>query len=1623
MFNQIAFLDIEVGTTSNKIDRLGYLSEQSNIDETSVSKIKEICLLENIHFICGHNFVDHDQCFLEKTSFNQVFEQIKIIDTLYLSMLLFPNKSTHKLNKPYKDNLIDIGNYPLIDAEQTKILFEKLNQDFDTLEENQQKLFCYLLKNNKYFSGFFSYKNIAEKAVDVYQEIKHLIKIDKAQYLDIEMHYPVELAFIIAYLSFGSKGSISPVILNKNPNIVRLLRQLAFNEKAVNIRQFSKAEFGIGEFREFDKNTANGTGDLFADKLDNGKISQEDIIKNAIGSESLLAILPTGGGKTLTFQIPALIKAKAYKGLSVVISPLQALMKDQVDSFKRNNNNFKVVAISGYLTPLERKNALVEVENGVVDILYLAPESLRSNTIFKVLKNRIIERFIIDEAHCFSSWGHDFRHDYHFIATTIKELEQSEFQPTIPVSCFTATAKPEVVEDIKRYFKKELGITLNEFIASVERCNLAYKAIKVKDKKIKYEKLIEILKGLERDESGKNPTIIYIPQNARQCRELSKELQEDERLHLLNLVIEPFYAKLDEDKENNKRDRNARGKSEILTDFINDKIDIVIATTAFGMGIDKANIQTIIHYQQSDSLESYLQESGRGARSENIQAQCFSLYFKGDFNRSFIQLNRSKVDFSEIKRIIRTLKKHKNKRLYLSPKDIARQMGVDTEDSKVDYKVIIKTALLELEKCGIIKRGRDGYKMFATSINQSKEKQGMPYVHEILDPKKEQEPYKKLYQSMILVMQNIIQRSKLDVIEMDDLSDIVGVKKREMFEVLYQLQKDGLLKFEDDISVFIKKSVKKEFEKHFETEERVFKEFKISKEYEKSINLRLLNEEGDNQVPLFRQIIQSWVLLSKIKVDSNDLSATFKKDYCVLKCKDLDRLERLIKARRKLSEFIVTKLLQKIGGNKKGEVEFSSNQLKVSYPSDKLTLEAYHHTFVYLHDMLKGFELRRGRLIYYQTLDLEKQDKIEEKTPYYKSDYKNSLQHYYELKIEAIHIQIAFLEKLLQDGWEGAKLFVKDYFSMEYGDFKRFYKFKNTTIQRPVTEEKYKQILHDLNAEQKQIFDDKDSDSIMVLAGPGSGKTKTLVHKIASLITIENNKPEYFLMLAHSRVAVADFKDKLKKLIGNQVYQVKIYTFHAFAISLLGKNIDDNGDLRQVLEKTTQLLNSKRISMPFFNMLVIDEYQDVGAQSYRFIKAIYEQMGDDKDKKIIAVGDDDQCIKNFSEDRADIRYIQEFGQYFSSEQTGVNFSQYQLLSNYRSGTAIVDFFTQFSDTIATRLKNKPLQAHRKLSGSVSLTYYEFGNYYDNIVTSIQRNESNNIAILVRSNNEVLSIYSLLISHEIKAHYIIKNHGFSLGNLLELHDFLQDWKITKDFEKSRKDSDIKYQKSTNNLLKNQVLDRFEEEYQEEIKKSQVHFINIFERYLSEIEFDEFEQSQTKVVVSTIHKAKGKEWDDVYFCVNKDFFSHDQETDKRLAYVAITRAKNNLYIHSEIPFFNNFIKHNVCNDALKELKTIVLSVGLSDVALSNNYSKKGIAKVSFMTGEEVQIKENKTYFNIMKEGYQISCLSKDMGNKIRQHQNNGYILQKAEIENIVIWNEKESGEALKEVLCKIYLTQAS
>lgn len=338
----------------------------------------------------------------------------------------------------------------------------------------------------------------------------------------------LEFSFVLSFinaLNIKQARYFSPFILRNHPRVVHILKHLQ-SKSSTNLEDFAKDEFGISNFREFKRVQSQNLLDTSAQ--DSSQISQKDIIKSALNGESFLAILPTGGGKTFTFQLPALIKARQYKSLTVVISPLQALMQNHIESFKTKNQNFCIEAISGFLNPIERFSVFDRLLNGTVDILYLAPESLRSNSIYKALQKRHIERFVIDEAHCFSMWGHNFRQDYHFIAQTIKDLESSPHQDKIAVSCFTATAKPQVIDDIKEYFANGLGLELKEFIAKAERKSLSYEVLTVQDDKEKFDTLWQILllRERERPKEMPNPTIIYIPQNARLTLKLSQELQE-----------------------------------------------------------------------------------------------------------------------------------------------------------------------------------------------------------------------------------------------------------------------------------------------------------------------------------------------------------------------------------------------------------------------------------------------------------------------------------------------------------------------------------------------------------------------------------------------------------------------------------------------------------------------------------------------------------------------------------------------------------------------------------------------------------------------------------------------------------------------------------------------------------------------------------------------------------------------------------------------------------------------------------------------------------------------------------------------------------------------------------------
>lgn len=290
-----------------------------------------------------------------------------------------------------------------------------------------------------------------------------------------------------------------------------------------------------------------------------------------------------------------------------------------------------------------------------------------------MILTRTIGRIVIDEAHCFSSWGQDFRVDYLFIADFIKKVEKEKNTPRIPVSCFTATAKRQVIKDIKFYFEDCLGLELDEFITNKGRTNLSYEVVNVEDPTRKMSYLLGILKDCEK------PTIIYASRTKR-VEEVCSLVKE------AGFNATYFHGKLD--KETKKTNMDA---------FMTEQYEIIVATSAFGMGVDKDNVKTVIHYNISDSLENYVQEAGRAGRDERINGKCYILYSEEDLNRHFSLLQQSKLNHKEIKDIWRAIKgqaKFRDK-ISQSALEIAKNSGWDAE--MLDLETKVKTAISALE--------------------------------------------------------------------------------------------------------------------------------------------------------------------------------------------------------------------------------------------------------------------------------------------------------------------------------------------------------------------------------------------------------------------------------------------------------------------------------------------------------------------------------------------------------------------------------------------------------------------------------------------------------------------------------------------------------------------------------------------------------------------------------------------------------------------------------------------------------------------------------------------------------------------------------------------------------------
>ncbi len=1615
----IIFIDTEVGLTDNKIHDLGALREDGSVLHTGQFN-ELIDFLGTTRFVCGHNLIHHDMTFLRPILDGKV--SVQPIDTLYLSPLLFPQRPYHALVKDDKLQTDELNN-PVNDCKKARILFDDEVAAFQKLPKQLKKIFYHLLHEAEEFKGFFEY---IEYTPDIGQNklfaawfskddygIRDFFKNRICAHADINSiirNFPVELAYALALIHAGDSLSIIPPWTLKNYpqiyNIISLLRNQPCKEgcpycqEKLDATKALQKYFGYSSFRTYD-----------------GEPLQERAVQTAINGKSLLVVFPTGGGKSLTFQLPALMAGENSHGLTVVISPLQSLMKDQVDNL-REAGITGAVTVNGLLDPIERAEALNEVANGFASLLYISPETLRSRTIEKLLLSRNVVRFVIDEAHCFSSWGQDFRIDYLYIGDFIRKLQKNKANgQTIAVSCFTATAKQKVISDIRDYFKDKLGLDLEIYASNISRQNLTYNVLYKESDEDKY---IELRNLIERKNC---PTIVYVSRTKRTF-ELARRLTED------GFYAKPFNGKM-----------QSNDKIENQEAFIEGRVDIIVATSAFGMGVDKSDVGLVVHYDISDSLENYIQESGRAGRDQSLKADCYVLYNEQDLDKHFILLNQTKISQSDIQQVWQAIKKMTGtrRRVCSSALEIARAAGWDSSVAEVEVRV--RTAIAALENAGYVVRGNNVPMVFASGILVKNMDEAVRRIEDskLLSDDGQRMDAKRIIKS--LISSRSIDEAKGEDAEsrVDYLADILGIPKVDVISIINILREEKVLADTLDMSAYIFKDdtlrrTNNIFEKFVKLEQYILSFLESGSVLE--FNLKELNAQAAEagivtaNVKNIRTILSFLDVRQYISKEEYKGSANVRITPRFVKEKILEKFQRRIDICRfvieELYAYVQNRSVQSpanISG-KEILVDFSLVELYNKYRcqtiSDRTSQDDVQEALLYL-SRIGALRLEGGFLVLYNGMEINRLV-MDNRIRYKQEDY-TSLNEYYKQKIQQIHIVGVFANMMVKD-YAAALQFVNDYFQLDYRKFVNKY-FKADQIEnlsRNMTSQRYEKLFGSLSDRQRAIIDDDVSKHIVVVAGPGSGKTRVLVHKLAAMLTLEDVKHEQLLMVTFSRAAATEFKMRLKDLIGNAANFVEIKTFHSYCFDLMGRigNLEDSGN---VVRSAVEMIRNGDVEPEriYKSVLVIDEAQDMDADEFDLVCAL---MSVNDGMRVIAVGDDDQNIYEFR--GSDSKYMRKLV-------TDYDATMYELVSNYRSKQNIVSFSNAFARNIKNRMKNQEIVAVAKEPGSISLTAYMTPNMEDPMISQLQENRSEgSVCIMAATNDEVFRILGLLQKRGIRAKLIQSNDEFSLYNLAEIRYFLKVLSPDRELSQLQQSpiiSDNEWEQAKGRLI---------EKYRNSAcLENCLMMISMFEstcvrKYRSDLEefiresgFEDFyKEDKGTIFVSTIHKTKGREFDQVYLVLNQ--FRTDQDVKLRELYVALTRVRSELYIHYyATPLMDKivgpYISRCVDTKQYDEPEEIALQLTHKDVWL--DYFKRYKREIlKLHSGMSLSFVNGGLGVETEKGLIPVVCFSKSFLEKLQAFSKKGYRFSHADIRFIVAWKNEEDTTETAVILPGVYLKRS-
>lgn len=1251
--------------------------------------------LDAQNFLIGHNIRGHDLPHLAANLKNLARAATRHIDTLWLNPLAFPRNPYHHLVKHYHDGRLNAGhvNDPLLDA---RLVFTVLGNQLEALTALEKSapeavlLYHYLCSRDEYGAGYDAVFKLIRRgqAAPLHSEamaaLGRLLQgrackaaVERLQQDIGQSRKAWPTAYALSWISVAGGDSVMPPWVRARfadaALIVRDLRDTQCDDQHCDwCRENNDPIKALSRWFGFDGFRPEPFDEM-------GRPLQERIVDEGMRGESLLGILPTGTGKSVCYQIPALAKFDRTGALSVVISPLVALMQDQVQGMARAGIS-SAVTINGMLSMPERKDALDRIRLGEAALLLISPEQLRSTSVRTVLTQREVGLWVLDEAHCVSKWGHDFRPDYRYVSRFIREF--SGDAPAAPIIALTATAKPEVVRDICDHFRSRLDRDLMLLDGGASRTNLSYEVRETQ----KATKLADIFAVIE-DKlplEGRSGAVVY-------CATRGETERVAEFLTLQGMAAAHFHAGMTPEQKRDVQERFRIGD-----------LRIIAATNAFGMGIDKPDIRLVVHGDIPGSLENYLQEAGRAGRDRE-HAHCVLLYLQDDVERQFNLAARSRLARHEIGAILKAVRRldersRKTGSVVATSGEIVRaELDQDFGRDSATDDTRVKTAIAWLEEATLLRREENRVQVYPSSlqIRALGEAETVLGKTQITGARRKQ---------LLDILQHLMNAAPDVGISTDELCSVSGLTAGQMNKAMADLELMGLARNDTAVTVFVHiggpaaSSTRLKDAASLENDLiAAMRELAPDADVDMAMPLNLaettqgLRDLGHIHVrpDIVEKLLQGMARdgqdldggkgnLRLRKLSRNALAVTLQRSWHIL--------DKTADIRRQGASLLLAYLIDKVPPKSRGkdvQVETTIGDLMGVLMGDAFlkaqvrdVTRLLDRALLWLHEQ-EVITLGKGLTVFRPAMTIQ----LRAGTSGFTREHFLPLEEHYNEQTVQTHVMAAYAQKGLH-AIEQAQRLSEDYFVLDKDAFmKRWMPGKAGEVRRQTTGTSWRAIVDALNnpVQQKIVSDDRDATNVLVLAGPGSGKTRVLVHRIAYLLRVRREDPRGILVLTYNRHAAAEIRARLRHLIGDDAFGVTISTCHSLAMRLVGVSFSnapsETREFDKIVLQAVSLLNGEGLGkaeaeaqrdllIEGYRWILVDEYQDIGPEEYALIAAVAGRSLEDPDLRLslFAVGDDDQNIYAFA--GASIRYIRQFEEDYRAKPEF-------LVENYRSSRNII----------------------------------------------------------------------------------------------------------------------------------------------------------------------------------------------------------------------------------------------------------------------------------------------------------------------------------------------------------------